>query len=350
MRNSVLLGLFISALLAFASPGAAAECDPVGGAQFVCNQLAPEDLALVPGGKWVISSGYAANGALRLINVADKTTTVLFPSASAKEQQDRKVYASCPGPIDPEEKEKFRAHGLYLRPGKNLIHTLYMVHHGNRESVEIFQINARGEMPTLTWIGCAVAPDKTSLNAVAALPDGGFAATNFQTTGGGDAYKGEISGEVWEWHKDNGWTKVPGSETSGANGLEISKDGKWYYISGWGTNTFIRLSRGKTPFQRDTVPVGFHLDNIRMSPDGTLLGAGSTIPPGPRDHSPDGLACVDRIDPKTMKVQELVRYHFNDVFVGATGALQVGNEIWVGSVRTPANRIARFPADKVTQQ
>jgi hypothetical protein len=311
----------------------------------VCDQLGPEDLVLVPGAKWVLSSGYAANGALRLIHVSDRTTTVLFPSATVPEHLDKKTYPDCPGPIDPGEKEKFRAHGLYLRPGKNSVHTLYMVHHGNRESVEVFEVDARKDPPALSWIGCVVAPEKTSLNAVAALPDRGFVATNFQTTGGGDAYKGEISGEVWEWHTKGGWKKIPGSETSGANGVELSKDGKWLYISGWGSETFVRLSRGRTPVKKDVVPVGFHLDNLRMAPDGTLLGAGASIPPGPEDHSPAGLSCVDRIDPKTLKVQEIVRYHFNDVFVGATGALQVGNEIWVGTVRTPANRIAVFPVE-----
>ena len=57
-------------------------------------------------------------GRFALINVRDKTTTVVFPSAAAKERLDAKTYPSCPGPIDPAENEKFRAHGLYLRQGQ----------------------------------------------------------------------------------------------------------------------------------------------------------------------------------------------------------------------------------------
>src|SRR5262245_18184546 len=87
----------------------AAGCDPAGNVQFICNQLAPEDLVLVPGGEWVISSGMAANGAIRAITVRDRTTTVLFPAAAAKTRLDTRTYPSCPGPLDPAaEKDKFR--------------------------------------------------------------------------------------------------------------------------------------------------------------------------------------------------------------------------------------------------
>jgi hypothetical protein len=51
---------------------------------------------------------------------------------------------------------------------------------------------------------------------------------------------------------------------------------------------------------------------------------------------------VARWDPKTLKVEEAVRYPSDDIFFGATAALQVGKEIWIGSVR--GNRIARYPA------
>ena len=51
---------------------------------------------------------------------------------------------------------------------------------------------------------------------------------------------------------------------------------------------------------------------------------------------------VSKIDPNTLNVREVVRYPYNDVFSLSTGAIQVGQEIWVGSVR--GDKIARFPA------
>jgi hypothetical protein len=126
-----------------------AGCDPIGNVQFLCDQVGPEDLAVVPGSEWVISSGMAANGAIRLVNLRDKNTTVLFPSATSKERPNKKIYDSCPGPIG-SEGDKFRAHGLYLRPGPNALQTLYVVHHGDRESIEVFEFDARPKPPTLT--------------------------------------------------------------------------------------------------------------------------------------------------------------------------------------------------------
>src|SRR5262245_9408 len=117
----------------------AAGCDPAGNVRFICDQLAPEDLVLVPGGDWVIASGMAANGAIRAISLRDRATTVLFPAAGAKVRPDTKSYPSCPGPLDAAaEKDKFRAHGLYVRAGRNATHTMWVVHHGDRESIEIF--------------------------------------------------------------------------------------------------------------------------------------------------------------------------------------------------------------------
>jgi hypothetical protein len=283
----------------------------------------------------------AANGAIRLINLKDRTTTVLFPGAAPKERLDKKTYASCPGPIDPAEKERFRAHGLYLREGGNQRDTLYVVHHGNRESIEVFEFDARAKPPTLTWIGCAVAPDPIGLNSVVGLPDGGFITTNFQPRGPADTgargrmMAGENNGELWEWHTSSGWKKVPGSEAAGPNGLEISKDGKTLYIGGWGSQSVIRLSRGQTPAKRDSVNVGFRVDNVRWAPDGTLLAAGQGVAPAQTSN-------VARVDPNTLKFQELVRYQNNDSFASGTVAIQLGSELWVGSVR--GDRIAIFPA------
>ena len=329
------------ALLVGAVGPRAAGCDPAGNVQFICDQLAPEDLLLVPGGEWVISSGMAANGAIRAISLRDRTTTVLFPAAASKVQRDTKTYQSCPGPIDPAEKDKFRAHGLYLRAGRNSVHTLWVVHHGDRESIEVFELDARARPPVLTWTGCAVAPDPIGLNSVVGLPDGGFVTTNFSPRGQDGAARtrmmaGENNGELWEWHTASGWKKVPGSDAAGPNGLEISSDGKWLYIGGWGSQSVIRLSRGQTPVKRESVPAGFRVDNLRMTPDGSILAAGQG------GTAPAQTSHVGRLNTKTMKFQELIRYPYGDAFSAGTVAIQVGKEIWVGAVR--GDRMAVFPA------
>ena len=84
----------------------------------------------------------------------------------------------------------FRPHGLNLRPGPDGRHTLYVVRHGAREAIEVFELDARRrQRPVLTWTGCAEAPEGVTFNSVAALPGGGFAATHFARP----------AGRVWEW-------------------------------------------------------------------------------------------------------------------------------------------------------
>ena len=337
-----LAGLLVVLLLPLGMAGQApAGCGRSGNAQFVCGQDAPEDLVLVPGSDWVIASVFSNSGGIRLIDTRAKATTTAYPTPTAIEQLDAKTYDTCPGPPDAADKAAFRTHGLAIRAGSRSIHTLYAVHHGRRESIEVFEVDARARPPVLKWVGCAVAPDPIGLNEVVALPEGGFIATDFlargiDAEGRGRMLEGKNNGALWEWHTGKGWTKVPDSEASGANGLEISKDGKWLYVAAWGSQNFFRLSRGQSPVKRDAVPLGFRVDNIRWAPDGSLLAAGQG------GVAPAQTTNIVKINPDTLKVQEIIQHPNMPEFGSGTVALQVGKEIWVGSFR--GDRIAIFPA------
>jgi hypothetical protein len=356
MRASI-AAITIVTPLGTSAQGPSGGCDPVGEIRFVCGQAGPEDLVAVPDSPWLIASAYGPDGGLHLIDTKAGSSTRLFPAASAKDEPDMKTYKTCPGPPAGADRERFRTHGLFLKPGRNSRHTLYVVHHGARESVEIFELDAQSKPPALTWIGCVVAPDPIGLNAVVALPDGGLAATNFDprppagARGGFSAalLAGENNGEVWEWHAGAGWTKVPGSEAAGANGLEISKDGRWYYVAQWGSRSFMRLSRGQTPVKRDVIPLGFRVDNVRWAPDGTLIVAGQGGPDtaifGRRGAAPapaPPTSTIGKIDPDKMVYREIINYPTSAAVSAATVAVQVGDELWAGSFR--GDRVARYPA------
>jgi hypothetical protein len=320
------------------APAAPVPCTPQGNVQFACNVVAPEDLVVLPGAQWVVASAYAGSGGIYLVRASDKVATLAYPSASARERLDAKTYNTCPGPPDAAFKAKFQTHGLYLQPGGNAVHRLYVVVHGAREAVEVFEVDARPQTPVLTWIGCAVAPDPIGLNSVRALPDGGFIATNFLPRGTNMKVmmSGEKNGELWEWHTASGWQKVPGSEASGANGLEITSDGRALLVAAWGTQSFFRLSVGQTPPARREVPLGFRVDNIRWAADGSILAAGQDF------STPDRATVVVKIHPETLAVREIVRRPNDQAFGDGTVAVEVGKEIWVGSFR--GDRIAIFPA------
>jgi hypothetical protein len=281
----------------------AAACDPVRNIKFICGLISPEDLAVLPGNEWVIASGDREGGRIHVIDVRSKTATAVFPTSNPRERLERTTYATCPGPIDPKEGNTFNAHGLYLKKGNNRTHTLYVVHHGLRESIEVFEVDTKGAQPALTWIGCVVAPEKIGFNSVVALPEGGVAATHARTG-------------VWEWHAKTGWTIIPGSEDTVANGIEISRDGRMLYINGWEQEKITRLSRGLTPVKKDVIKVPFRPDNIRWSPDGSLLySSGFGNVQTPRVLS-DETSNVVQLDPETLTFKRLFFHPYIKGFGG----------------------------------
>jgi hypothetical protein len=323
-----------SASPGYATPGAA-PCEPVGEIRFICGLISAEDLAVLPGSEWVITSGNRDGGRLHLVNVRDKTSTVLFPTQTRAERLDATAYPTCPGPLDLRKIDEFRAHGLYLKPGPGAVHVLYAVHHGTRESIEVFEVDMQATPPALTWTGCAPALSTLNFNSVVALPEGGFAATSGRT------------GDVWQYQTDTGWRRVPGTEGTAPNGLEISKDGRWLYVAGWAEEKLTRVSRGRSPIQKDVIALGFRPDNVRMSPDGSrLFAAGHTDKDGrsivePREPLRE-TSNVAAIDPQTLEARRIFQHSAMEGFVASTTAIQIGNEMWLGSQR--GDRIAYFPA------
>ncbi len=342
MRTMTWTGLVVAlAWSASLSAQEARDCSPAGDVRFVCGLQAPEDLVVVPGEQWVVASAYSGAGGVYLIRVSDRTATMVYPAAAARERLEAKTYGTCPGPPDAATKAKFQTHGLYLQEGSNSVHRLYVVLHGGRESIEVFEIDARPATPVLTWIGCAVAPDPIGLNSVRVLPGGGFVATDFLARGADSAanmkrmQSGERNGALWEWHTATGWQKVPGSEAAGANGIEMSDDGRWFYVAAWGSQSFFRLSRGQAQVTRDEVPLGFRVDNLRWARDGSILAAGQGGAPGAQ------ATIVVKIDPGSLAVREVLRRPNIPGFAAGTVAVEIGRDYWVGSFR--GDRLAIFP-------
>jgi hypothetical protein len=308
-------------------------CTPSAAA--VCGQQAPEDLIAL-GSQWVAAGAYSGTGGLMLIRTRDRASHTAYPAAGAAHRHDSKTYPGCPGPPVP---ARFTTHGVYVEPGNGPVYKLFVVGHGARESIELFQVDTAPAMPAVTWLGCVIAPEPIGLNSVRGLPDGGFITTNFLSRGGTreamqEMMGGARNGELWEWHTATGWQKIPGSEAAGANGVELSDDGKTLYVAAWGSQSFFRLSRGATTPIRDEIPLGFRVDNIHWARDGTLWAVGQAA---------QGWKAV-KVDPQTLAVREVVSQADTPEFGAGTAVVEVGNTLWVGSFR--GNRIAIVPAPK----
>ncbi len=370
MRNWILgtAAAIVAGLGAPADSGAAPSrvtleysCTPAGEIRFICGSGAPEDLERIPGTNWVIATGFAGRVGLRLVNVrSESIDSIVFPSPQAEKTHDRSLYPNCPGPLSAEAEATASTHGTSLQRRPDGAFTLYVTHHGARESVEVFKITPMGaRRPKIAWIGCVVAPDDAILNAVAALPGNGFAVTNMfrrnpnwviasnvavQEIYGSpmaDAAapgmrersgRGENTGYLLEWHPGSGWKKLEGTDAPTPNGIAASEDGRYLY-SVYSPGKLMRLTRGAGAPRREDVSVGVRGDNIKLSADGrTLLIGGS-----PTDATGFGQGKIVMADAQTLKpVQEV-----DSPIAGATTALPVGRDLWVGSARL--NRIVILP-------
>ena len=226
-----------------------------------------------------------------------------------------------------------------------------MVNHGRGQTIEVFDVDISGKKPKLTWKNCIVAPEKTFLNSVVPLPDDGFAVTSsFDPSDAKGVEKmltGSITGEVLEWSPKSGWATVPGGELAANNGIEVSSDGRWFYIAASGDNTFTRLSRGNKTPEKSTIQLGFVTDNIRWQEDGSLIVAGPATPMNSymscKENCIFGTSIV-RINPKTLTYETIKTVDGMPEFHNGTVALQVNNTMYVGAHDGKHNvsRIAYF--------
>jgi hypothetical protein len=340
--------LFLPALLCPAhSPAYAGDdtCEPSGEYAFVCGPESAEDLVRVPETKWIIASGFGASGGIYLIDSVHKTWHKIYPGDAPRAEQDMQKFAACPGSPNP---NNFVTHGLNVLPGDDGHSTLYVVGHGEREAIEVFDVDANGDGPTVTWNGCVMTPEGMVANSVASLADGSLLATIPLLTDVSisDALAGKNTGGVYSWSPgDSGWTMVEGTELPYANGIEVSADGDEFYVASSGLSTVIAYSNSNPArLLRSSEPFEFVPDNLHMGPDGKLLTAGLNVydevcgdVPQTEEFDLGAFASCPRpftvlsVDPQSMQGTVTASGPANERFSNITMALPLGDELWIGT-------------------
>lgn len=323
-----------------------AACPDSGDLKFVCGIKGPEDLVAVPGTPWIIAGSITPGGGLHLIHSQTKARRQLYPGEATTPRTDQR-YKSCPGQPDP---KRFVAHGLNIRGADEGAASLYVVNHGERESIEVFDVKTAGPTPTLTWKGCVEMPLGVAANSVASFGDGTLLATVFNGPGKTieQVFMGEITGAVYQWRPgDARFSLLPGSELSGNNGIEVSKDEREFYVAASGTNKVVAFSRTQpVKVLREAKMPDFLPDNIHWSDDNRLIVGGtqtsdSACPKGktPEERVKIMMTCphgfvAAAIEPEKLKVDVLSRQRPNPAFGSASAAIVVGDDVWFGSFAT----------------
>ena len=284
------------------------------------------DLVLVPGTPWVLSSGMAEGAGFYVVDSRTGESSAL-PFAAAPDAS----FARCATPPAP---ATLNTHGLNIRAQGPARARLHVVGHGAREAIEIFDVDATGARPTLTWKGCVPMPEGLAANSVASFADGSLVATVLFMPGKTFAeavVERKPTGAVFEWSPgDDGFTLVQGTELPANNGIEVSPDNTEFYVASTPTYRVYAFSRTKPEAgpTRFAQLKDFGPDNLRWTADGKLITAGlidNEPACGGRPKNEEGIRCpmgyaVASIDPRTMAATEIARGPRTAAFTGTAMA------------------------------
>lgn len=353
MRGTILAAAWTLAALGCATGSQpVSDCEPEGAARPICGFHNPEDLVVLPGEQALLTSEMVVGGgSIALFELASEQRRVLFRGGDADGSEASWGDPACPGPPPPE----FEPHGLHLSRRSDGALQLLAVQHGGRESVELFEVRGAGVDWSVLWRGCVEAPDHANLNSVAALAEGGFLSTKMigrshQTLQMlGALWFGRNTGAVYAWQPGEGWREMPGSEDVMPNGIEVSHDGRHYFVNTSGSGHLCRVElEGEG---RDCVDIPA-LDNVRWSADGKRLLVASLLALEVsefrlcQDLEP-GTACpmefqIVSVDPESLETEVLYRNAGPPMGAGTVG-LRVGDELFIGSFA--GDRILRVSLD-----
>ena len=247
-------------------------------------------------------------------------------------------------------------HGLDLVQRADGRHQVAITNHLPRETIEFFELAPDGEGWQLIWRGCVNAPADESFGAmfndVALTIDGGFYATQMfdaqmpfedLITAGENQ---EITGAVWRWDRDGGFSKLPGTEGSFPNGIALSPAENVLFVNHWFTGRTIRFNLETGQIEAEHL--GGMADNL------TLVG--DDLWAAKHDMTLDDFfsACpADKVDcflPFTIyrlsaaDLTVLDEWSFDSTAFGfATVAIPADGRVWLGTAH--GERIASFAPD-----
>lgn len=337
--------------------GSEQQCKTSVDMSYICDIANAEDLVSIPATHWILASGYTPGGAIYAIDAKSKAPIQAYDPSIV--QYDASAFPGC---SSPPEASSFVAHGLNIRASGNGHATLYVVGHGGREAIEVFDVEIADGTPQLTWIGCVMMPEGLDANSVASQDDGSLRLTVLMHPGLTfvDVFAGKKTGAVYAWTPgDTEIQKIPGSELPGNNGIEVAADGKEVYVVSSGLST-ISVFSNTNPMRllRATPRMDFSPDNIHMTPDGLIMTGGPSWNDhqceAPDDFDLEAFATCPRgsvaatFDPVTLKEVERWSAGANATFSNATMAIRVGSEVWLGTFS--GDRIGIIEADSVNSE
>lgn len=256
-------------------------CEPAVGIEPDCRFANPEDLVVSPGGRHLLVSQMGSMdgshaGNLVAYQPQDGSIEALFPKGpeTLLQRADGWGDPACPMP-DP---AVFAPHGIDIETLNDGRQALYVVNHGGRESVEMFEVEGGDEGPTLTWRGCVLGGEQDYFNDLVILHNGGFWISHMFPRDANVLWTvlrmevfGHEPGHAYEWQPEAGFTRIAGSEVKFANGVEKSADERILYLNNYFGDEVVVLDVAAGE-RVASVPAASP-DNLAWAGNGELLAA-----------------------------------------------------------------------------
>ncbi|MBT6043604.1 MAG: WD40 repeat domain-containing protein [Gammaproteobacteria bacterium] len=314
------------------------DCGQQGDAQMICGTRAPEDFEVTPDGRFLIVAKYGQgdDSPLDLFDLATQEFTAISLSSEPLSGWGESACTESIG-------DQVSPHGLSLSQRSTGEWQFYVVNHNVRESMEMYELLPEGDSWKLVWHGCVMAD--VPYNDVAANPDGSFVATRPTAflAEGDNVFSGEATGNVAQWNATDGESVLPGTEIGYPNGVLISSDGRYAYISGWTTSDYHKYDL-TTQQEVKQVDLGFMPDNLTWTPNGKILAAGIKGIDGNCPQESD-FPCLQgfevvQLDPDTSAITRVFDSKGRALINGTSVAIEVGGNVYVGSFQ--GERLVKF--------
>lgn len=131
-------------------------CEGEQGLTYICGPQGAEDLLSLGSTGLILASGMSNEttpGHMYLIDPATQQFSELVHATSFTQAPDTALFPSCPGPLN---LAAFSVHGLSVNETSPGVFSVYTTSHGEREAIEVYELNIAGAEPELTWKGCWV--------------------------------------------------------------------------------------------------------------------------------------------------------------------------------------------------
>ncbi len=192
-----------------------------------------------------------------------------------------------------------------------------------------------------------MSPQQYFLNDVAALPGGGFLATQmFDTSspvwGGIRTALGLHKGQVYRWRASGGFTPIPSTQHKFPNGIVVDAEGRHFFVN-YGAPGAVRKYRISDGQEVASVDVASP-DNLSWADNGQLLAVSQRFSLWELLSDRPLAFAIVAMDPETMVAREIFTSGQVPV-IAATVAVEAGEYFYIGSYR--GDRIVKVHRDRL---